>query len=223
MLIARDFDVNHGNYYHLTENYVYKHGYRLVTDYKYDMTDRATKHRIFVGVLDSNRDVMERFLAGQVPYYDADLSKRPKRPSLDEEEDMTDENFLSDYREIRKEERDSEREVEKYKKLDRLKEEYRDRLPKDGSDPVTLEYFHKTQEIEDEYLDSLELPERDLVESRPVEDDEFWDSFENSTPQEELAAQRAQKVDTNWAHAAMAEAVRQRHIRPGEEFHVFAL
>ena len=221
MLITSDFDVNHGQYYRLAE-YSYKNDYRLVIEHKYDMTDKATKQRTFVGVLESNRATMKMLLEGHVPPYGTNSLERPERPSLNEE-DMTDENFLSDYRRIRKGERDSGREVDKYKELDRLKEEYHDRLPKDKPNPVTREYITKQQQIEDEYLESLELPEWDLVESRPVDDDELWDSIESLTSEDEPAMQRAKMMNESWAHRALEEALWNDYIRPGEEFHLFAM
>lgn len=263
VLITRNFDVNHGSYYHLSEKYIYDNRYQLVVDSDYDMTEKASMHRTFVGVSDIIISEMNKFIKSHVPSYGAKLSERPKRPSLNEEEDMTDEKFLSDYRGVKKGQRDSERELKKYEKLDRLEEEYRDRLPKEGSDPVTLEYIHKKQEIEDEYLNSLELPERGVVESRPVEDDEFWDELGSSMPEkgfednyldglelleqdgeasgplethefsnsrdpstpaeEDYDLQRAKNMDDNWTHQVVVEAIRENYIRPGEEFHVFAL
>ena len=223
ILITDDFGVNHGKYYHIVDRPFYNRDYRLVVDDKYDMTDKVSKHRTFVGALDENLGTMRILFERHIPAYDAELLERTQRPSLNEEE-MTDRDFLSDYARVRKGERDSHRDFVRHEKLKRLKEEYHGRLPIGRVNAVTWEYINKLRQIEDEHLDSLELPERELVDSRPVDDEELWDSFEEgSTPEEGSAMHQTKPLIENWAEAALVEAIREHYIRPGEEFHVFAL
>ena len=220
VLITNDFDLNLGTYYYLVDNYD-RYRYDLVFDRTYDMAGETSKHRTFVGILHSKRSLVEELLELRVPAYETKMVHEKERPFLDEEE-MTDENFSAAYGDARKGERDSQRELDKLERLELLKEEYKDRLPAGLPNHVTHEYNQKVQEIEDEYLDSLELP-IPLEESRLMGDEEFLDSFESLSPEEESSIHQAQVVNDNWAHEAMADAVRDKYIRPGEEFHAFAI
>ena len=222
VFITSDLHVNHGVFYYLTDSPRDDKRHEMLFDDAYDMTDKASMHRTFVGLMNTVQSTMTKLLSLYVPEDVRNTPNNAERPSIDEEK-MTYEKFIADYRDVRKGERDFKRESEKFEKLAALEEEYRDRLPEPGIfNSISLEYYRKQQQIEDEYLASLEL-QLPLEQARPLSDKDLLDSFESLSPEAESAIYDSQVVEGNWAYDALAEAVRRKYIAPGEEFSAFAL